>query len=352
MHWISILFFSLTISAAELPRFLTKHSLESLRFISMDGRYSYLKRSPGVLSLVTSFKNTDFLTDATTTDFLVKGSRFKNRLIVESIPNTHEVMSLVKHHKIHVVDYGNTSTREVGQGLNPKLHLRDEWISYFDIQKNSVHIQNLVTQKKFEFILSKKRNPFFVPDVEMISERAVVYTDINEQGYTALVSYDLQSMKSNIVYKSTQTATRLELCQSEGYLAIGEFPYEGVSRGSKIMTIRINEIVNLAGYETIYNSVEQDTGNIVCRPDSIFFVKTFAHDKELNLKTTDVARFDLKTRNLQTKSDLKYVTQIVEMDNRVLIPFRGEFFVLEGTSNLGVDTLRTAPAKEELQIEI
>ena len=47
------------------------------------------------------------------------------------------------------------------------------------------------------------------------------------------------------------------------------------------------------------------------------------------------------------------VTQLVEMDGRVLVPFRGEFFVLEGKNNLGDDTLKSAPSpQEELPLEI
>lgn len=352
MHWISLFFLSFGLSAAELPKFLTKQSSDSLRYISMDGRYTYVQRRPGVLSLITSFKNVDFLSDSQSNDFRVKSSRFKNRMTIESIPNVHEVMSLLKNHKILVVDYGNSATREVGSGRSPRLHLRDEWISYYDIQTKVIHIQNLVTQKKFEIRLSRKDNPFFIPEVEMISDRAVVYSDINENGYSALVSYDLQSLKSNIIYKSPQTATRIELCQQEGYLAIGEFPYEGVSRGSKIQTININSIVNLAGYQTIYESVEQDIGNMICRPHALYFIKTFAHNKELNERTTDVVKLEIKTQNLETKSNLKHVTQMIEMDNRVLIPLRGELFVLEGTSNLGTDVLKNAPSKEELQIDI
>lgn len=352
MRWISLLLLSFSLNAAELPRFLTKHSPETLKFISMDGRYAYVQKKPGVLGLVSSFRSIDFLSEAQSNDFLVKSSRFKGRIAIESIPHTHEEMNLLKNHKIFVVDYGNTVTREIGKGRNAKLHFKDEWISFYDMLEKVIHIQNLVTQKKFEIKLSKKSNPFFIPDVEMISSRAVVYSDINEQGYAAMVSFDLQTLKSNIIYKSSQTATKIELCQQDDYIAMGEFPYEGVNRGSKIQIIDISEIVNLSGYKTIYSSVEQDLGNMVCLPASIYFVKTMNQDKELNYKVTEAVKLDLKTQNIEAKSSLKHVSQIVEMDGRVILPMRGEFFVLEGRSNLGDDTLKAVPTKEELQIDL
>lgn len=352
MAWISLFFLAFTLQAAELPRFLTKHSPETLRYISTDGRYAYVQKRTGVLGLVSSFRSVDFLVDTNANDFLVKGSRFKNRLVIESVPNAHEEMSLVKMHKIFVVDYGNTVTREVGQGRNARLHMRDEWITFYDPIEKIIHIQNLVTQKKFEIKLSKKANPFFLPEVEMVSSKAVVYTDINEQGFAAIVSFDLTTKKSSIIYKSSQSATRIELCGHEGYLALGEFPYDGVSRGSKISMIEIGEMVNLAGYTAIYSSVEQDIGNMVCLPNVIYFVKTMNQDKQLNYKVTEAVKLDLKTQNIEARSSLKNVAQLIEMDGRVLIPFRGDFFVLEGTANLGVDVLKSAPSKEELQIDI
>lgn len=352
MGWISLLWFVLTLQAAELPRFLTKHSPDTLRYISMDGRYAYVQKKAGVLGLVSSFRSTDFLTDSNSNYFAVKGSRFKNRIAIESVPNAYDEMSLIKNHKIFVVDYGNTTTREIGAGRGVKLHLRDEWITFFDMYEKKIMIVNLVTQKKFEIKLSKKENPFFVPEVEMVSSRAVVYSDINEQGYSAMVTFDLETLKSNIVYKSSQTATRLELCQHEGYLGVGEFPYDGVDRGSKISYIPLNDVTNLAGMVNIYTSIEQDIGNMVCLPQWIYFVKTMNQDKQLNHKVTEVVKLELKTQNIEAKTQMKAVSQIIEMDGRVLIPFRGEFFVLEGQPNLGEDTLKSAPTKEELQIDI
>lgn len=352
MVLISLLMLAFNLEARELPRFLTKHSPETLRYISMDGRYAYVQKKPGVLGFVSNFKSIDFLTDTNSSEFLVKTSRYKGRLAVESIPNSHDELSLLKNHKIYVLDYGNVKTREVGNGRGSRLHLSDEWITYYDIIEKVIHIQNLLTQKKFEIRLSKKAHPFFVPEVEMVNERSVVYTDTNEAGFSALVTFDLQTQKSAINYKSSQSGTRIELCQTEDYLGIGEFPYEGVMRGSKISWIKRAAYMNLAGTTTLYNSVEQDIGNMVCLPNYIYFVKTMNHDRQINFRVTEAVRLDLKTQNIEAKTELKHVQQLVEMDGRVLVPLRGEFFVIEGKSNLGEDVLKPVPTKEELQIDI
>jgi len=355
MVLISFIFLSLShLFASEiLPKFLTKQPLESLRFISMDGRYAYVQRRPGVLGLVSSFKNNDFITDSSRSNFLVSGSRFKQRLIVEVIPAAHIEFNVMKNHKIHVVDYGNYKPREISWGRNPKLHLQDEWLTYYDTNSRILFVENLLTTKKYKIALGVKAGSFHIPDAEMVSSDTLIYTDINESGFAGLIKYNLTSQKSTVLYKSALNATHMELCQDKGYLAIGEFPYEGVTRGSKIMLIKLSDTTNLAGFETIYTSNAQDLGQILCMEDSIYFVKTTKQHKRLNIKTTEAAQINLATQNLKIRTGFSNVTQLSEMDGRVLIPYRGEYYVLEGNANISEDKLKAIPdKKEELPLDI
>lgn len=187
----------------------------------------------------------------------------------------------------------------------------------------------------------------------MITDDVIVYTDINETGFAALVSFNLKNKKSKIIYRATQTGTKLELCQNEGYLAIGEFPFEGVTRGSKILRINVNAETNLSSFSTIYDSLNQDIGNMICMKDSIFFIKTTSQNKTLTTKTTEAAKLILKTQKVELKSEMGNVGQLIEMDERILIPLRGEFYVVEGINNLGTDILKSAPnSSEELPFEM
>lgn len=354
MVWISLLLFTSQLWAAPLPQFLTKHSTEAIRFITMDGRYAYVKKRPGVLGMVSSFRSIDFASEAESSDFKVVSSRFKKRLIVEVIPNIHTEYNFYKKNKILLLDWGGSTTKEMGFGVNAKLHLQDEWLTYFDPIEKVVHIVNVITQKRYQVGLTKKSNPYFRPDVEMITAENVVYTDINEAGLSAFISLNLASSNSSVIYRSTQSGTRLELCQARDYLAIGEFPYEGVERSSQIFHLPLSSAINLAGYTSIYSSSDQDLGNMICLDRSIYFVKTLSEDKKLGVKSTEAVRLDPATKALEVKSSLSTVSQLLEMDGRVLIPFRGDFYVVEGTSNLGTDQLKptTPNPKEELPLEI
>ncbi len=352
MVWISLIIFSLNIFAKELPRFLTKHSTDSIRFITLDGRYAYIQKRPGVLGLVSSFRSVDFISDNAQSDFTIKDSRFKQRLSIEIIPNSQKELNLIKNHQILVIDWGKTQTKEIGLGRNSKLHLEDEWISYYDAITKIISIQNIITQKLFQIKLSPKISPYFLPEVEMITEDTIIYTDVNEKGYMALVQYNLITQKSNILYKSSQNGTRFELCQNKGYVAIGEFPYDDIARSSKILQIKVSGSTNLAGFNTVYSSTDSDLGNMICLETSIYFIKTMSHLKRINSKKTEVVKLDLKTTQIQTMTDLETATQLLSMDSRILIPFRGDFYVLEGPANLTDDNLKSPLKDEELPLDI
>jgi len=353
MVWISLILFSINLFAKELPKFLTKHSADSIRFITLDGKFAYLQKRQGVLGMVSSFRSVDFISDQSHSDFIIKDSRFKQRLAIEIIPDAQREFNLLKSHKIVVIDWGKTQTREIGMGRVSKLHLKDEWISYFDPILKIISIQNILTQKIFQIKLSTQSSPYFFPEVEMISADTIIYTDANDKGYIALIQYNLVTKKSNVLYKSSQNGTRIELCQDEGYIGIGEFPYDDIARTSKILQIKLSGSTNLAGYETIYSSTDSDLGNMVCLENSIYFIKTLTHDKKINAKQTEAVKLDLNTTQIQTVTDLGAVTQILSMDGRILIPYRGDYYVLEGTANLTDDKLKSPlPNSEELPLEL
>lgn len=353
MVWISFILLSFNLFAKELPKFLTKHSLDSIRYITLDGRYAYLQKKQGVLGLVSSFRSVDFISENSQSDFLVKDSRFKRRLIIEMIPEYQKEFNVFKNHKISVVDWGKTQVREIGFGRGARLHMDDEWITYYDTLEKIITIQNILTQKKYQIKLPPKTSPYFIPEVEMVSADTVVYTDANEKGFAAMIQYNLVTQKSTILYKSTQNGTRIELCQAKGYLGIGEFPYDDIARNSKILQIQLSGSTNLAGYSTIYNSTDTDLGNMICSENSIYFIKTLTHLKKINHKTTEAVKLDLKTTKVQTITDMGAVTQLIAMDGRILIPFRGDFHVVEGTANLTEDKLQSpTQGNEELPLEI
>lgn len=328
-------------------KLLTKHAVDAIRYIDGDGRVAYVRKRPGVLGIVSSFRSEEFVTDTPQSDFLVTASPLKRKVIVEIIKNQHTVFNIMRSNKLMAFNWGETKGKEVGTGMSSRLHLADEWISYYQPEKQSFMIKNLVTEKEYEIKLSAKANAFFIPEVTMIASDLIVYTDINDQGLSAVISYNLLTKKSQILHKASQVGTRTELCQADNYLAVGEFPYEGVNRGSKILQIPVLSTFNLGGFTTLYESSEQDLGNMVCTYDGIYFIKTVNQNPQLGLKTTDAVKLNIRNSQITQKSNLGNVTQLINMDGRVLMPHRGAFYVLEGEYNLSSETLKAPNPKEE-----
>lgn len=346
MLLISLLLISSFSYAQRLPELLTKHAPETLRYISADGNTAYVKKNNGVLGLVVGFRNSDFMADKTYSDFLVTDSHDGVRLSIEVIPEHHRELNINKVHQIFVTRRGQDKPTEIGFGRYPQLHLEDEWISFYNPQTQQITLKNVVTTKEYKITLSKKSNPFFFPTYAMNSSSHFVYTDINDRGMAVLNLFDLNTNKSSQMLKASQPGTFFEVCQHQNYFAVGEFPYEGIRRGSRILNYTKSPS-RPSGFTTLYSSNDSDVGNMVCAKDAVYFVKTTSYDSALVTKKTEVARINLADSKLEIKTALENVTQLIRMDGRILVPFREKLYVVEGTSNIEVDTLQRIPYEGE-----
>lgn len=350
-----LIFFTAAAPAApRLPRFLTKQSIENIRFIDSTGRYTYYQKKPGVLNLSTNFRNQDFVTVDSNSAFIMSGSRDSQKIILETIPNYHTEPNLLKNHKISVLTMGNVAMTDIGEGRNPRLHLNDEWITWFMPYEKTIHVQQIKTKKNAEIKLSNKINPFFQPQMVLLNPETLVYTDMNEQGYEAILSTNISTKKTQVIYKTPRLGNRLEICSHKGYIAYGEFPYTDTKSFSKISISKNSQGYSLNNFIAIYQSSDNDIGRMVCLENSIYFVKTTEHDKKLGLKKTEAAQINLTNNQVIIKSDLEQVSQIINMDGRILIPLRENVYVLEGLNNLGEDSLKSPEAgnnkSEDLKI--
>jgi len=340
MVLISLILFANLGWSQNLEKFLTKYTANNLRYISNNGKTVYVQKKPGVLSVINGYNSNDFLVEKEKSDFLVFTSHFKNRVAIESIPNVHTEFNPLKDHIIYASNFGSSSVKLIGSGREARLHLNDEWISYYNSYEKKLILKNIITDKEFQFSLSNKMNPFFVPENSLITSSHFLYTDINENGIAVLVSQNLSSNIKTILYQSIQPGTRLELCSNKDYLAFGEFPYDGLDRSSKIMMIKITSETNLAGYETIYNSTSHDLGNIACTKDSIYFIKATKENEKLKIKSTDIFKINITNQNVEQISNIGNINQIIEMDEKILVPFRGDFLIAHGQNNLVKDELK------------
>lgn len=348
-----IKFFSLFILLAQpvwarivLPKFATKLSLDNIRFITADGRFTYTQKRSGSLTLASSFRGTDIFERQPGTNYYVTGTPAKKKLVVEIEADWHQNMDLTKLNEIMVGTYGSTNFLKVGMGRYPRLHLDDDYATWLDPKEKVIHVQFLKSSENHHKIrLGKKHNPFFFPEVVMINPETILYTDINDKGFAALLSWNLIEKKMTVLKKSDVSGTRFELCRRGNYVALGEFSYDDVNKGSSISVLAWKDRPNLAGFSTIYKSSDNDLGQMICDDQKVWFVKTMSEDRKLNIRQTEAVEMNISSGQILVKSELERVTNIIDMDGRILIPFREDVFVAQGDPGSSQDSLKPSGRK-------
>ncbi len=331
-----------------LPKFAAKQSLENIRFMTQDGRYTYSQKRSGALSMATSFKAVDVLMHPPGTNYAISSSEARKKVAIEVEVNWHQDLDLNKINDIMVGPIGSAQLSKIGRGRIPKLHLDDEWLTWYDPKEKLIHVQMLRTPERHHVIrLGKKNNSYFFPEVVMINPETVLYTDVNDKGVSALLAWNMVDKKMTVVRKSEVAGTRLELCRRENMMVLGEFSYDDVNKGTTIMVQAWRDAPSLGGFTTVYRVSDNDLGQMICASGNrLWFVKTMSEDRRLNTRQTEATLMELPSGKITVKSDLEHVSNLVDMDGRILIPMREDVYVLEGNAGSSSDTLRSpTPAR-------
>lgn len=325
---ILVLFFISLDGKSKLPVLTTKQTIDNLRFISRDGKYTYYQRRSGSLVLSTNYSNKEVIKGQKGTSYNIVSSFHRKKLLIVQKKDYHSRYRFQPDGKIFILDFGGAVSKKAGEGLNPRLHLKDTWLSFFNSNEQTIYlkkIDNLLL--KFEIKLNNKINPYFIPHVIMLNEKDILYTDLNREGVIGIVLYDRQKNKMKILHKTASIHHQVELCLHEN-LYIGIFPMDMSPSGSSILKLSSDNLVFSKG-EKIYESTKRDLGNIICDRDDKFIYFVQNQNVGTGKDVFEAVRISLKDRKIDTLSDVKYASQIIQMDGRLLLPWRGDFYILE-----------------------
>ncbi|MBF0208812.1 MAG: hypothetical protein HQK53_18265, partial [Oligoflexia bacterium] len=236
---ISIIFVAGTIRStygysAKLPIWATKQSAAKLCFISQDGNYTYYQRRPSTLMLSSKYSTKAVLTAPTDGNFTLLASPSRKKIIIELDP-FYFFSNENSYSFLYVLDFGGTTPTAIGQGISPKMHLNDNWVSYYEPQKKTIHFQSLNMKEfssKFNISISSATNPYFVPEVIMYDEQNVLYTDLNNQGYSGIFLLVRNTKKNVLLYKNKGPGIKIEMCLNGSNLYIGKFAYPHIKGAS------------------------------------------------------------------------------------------------------------------------
>lgn len=322
---------------SKLPILKTKQSVFNLRFISSDGELIYYQRKSGDLILTTKFRIIEILKGIENTFYNVYSGPIKKYMIFTKDPNYFNFFGIRHLEEIYISKFGEEKPPKlISEGIEPSLQFNESWLTYFNPYTKIIHFINLENNVlKFEIKLKNTQNPYFIPQSIMIDKNTVLFTDLNESAVPGLLLYNRINGKISVLYKATSFLEKIEICHVDETLYVGIFGFDSSTFGSKIF--KVGKDLDIKKMTEIYASKENDIGHLDCnaQKDSLFFIQaTKGKTEKMNY---DLVKLGLPDNKVTTMSDLLHVTQFINMDGRILIPFRGNYFVVTGESNLSKD---------------
>lgn len=339
--------FSFNITHAALEEIKTKQATTNLRYISSDGKYTYFTNKSGALKFSHNYNITTLISAEEFTNYSIVTDENQNWIAIEKMVNPHRKNWFFNDAEILISKLASTSTEFIGRGINARFHQQAKFLSFFKPHENEIHIVNLENKKKNYIIkLTNQKNPYFIPDVFMVTPNDVVYTDINSKGHAAVLLYSLFDKTFETIYKSSEISKKLELCIYQDAALIGEFPFNVLGKNSSITKVDLYNNLKFQNSTILYSSPFADIGNMVCFKDSIFFIKTKEYQRKIGFKKTDIAKFDLKSLQLKMISDKGDLLQLTRMGDMILTPYKGKLLVVEGENKILDDTIKGGKANE------
>ncbi len=333
------------VAKSSLPQLITKQAIHNIRFMDKEGKFTYYKRKSGDLLLSTNFDSKTILKGKSTSNFLISGSSARKKLAIEQDDGYLNAHNLRANNQIYIADFGVAQANLTGAGQFPQLHLKDSWLSYYDIEQNQLILKPIIKQQgttasQITIKLRNRANPYFIPEVTIVNPEEVLYTDINQDGLSAIIYYNTISKDIRTVYKSQRPGHKLEICKNGKSIFFAEFSQVDISPGfSSISMTAMENILKPDDLKNLYKSPLSDIGNIICNIDkeNLYFIQVTK--KNSSVANQDLVSLNISSKKIEKISDLKYVTQAVNMDGRILIPFQGVTYIALGANSVNYDKL-------------
>jgi hypothetical protein len=339
---ILILAFSpILFAKSKLPVVATKQSTENLKFLSFDGKFTYYQRRSGSLLFSSNYKVIEVVKGKIGSHYALISSKDRKKIAFTKNDNFHTYLSTRPVSEIYSMNYGGSKATLIGKGTTPKLHLNDEWLSFFDPYKKELTFNNLTNKSlSFSTQINNKINPYFIPEVIMISTSEILYTDLNLNGIAGIVKIDRKKKEKKYIYNLSTVDHKIELCLSDNNLYYASFPLNSSAKASWIKSFNLKDWSRFEQAQTVYESFKSDIGHLKCniKDQNIFFVQD--QTTESGKTAFEIVQYNVLDKKTKILSDLKYATDFINMDGSLLIPFQGNIYIGLGSNYDINDKLR------------
>jgi hypothetical protein len=349
---------------SSMKKLVTKQKTKRIRYVSQDGKITYFQNRYGHLYVSKNFNTFKIINGVPGENYSIIKSKNESKIIILKEIIDKKGKYYLKGKKIYVSSMGSKEVLYLRDGLNPDLHLNGNFLSYFSSKFKRIFILNLdsnFSQNVMELKINSTINPYFIPKVLLLDENIAIYTSMRKNGKIELKKYNHLNSKETTFYSTSKINHNLDICLLDKNIYVFEYPFFYFEKKSKLTEFKLSGVNKLSKPEVIYSSSDADIGKIICRKDrkgmkNIYFIKKFKRKNFKKLLSIDgyllkgtslkkdffnlifdkfnpdermeVVAFNPETISLTILSDIKYATNIIEVDDLILLPYRENFYIL------------------------
>ena len=293
----------------------------------------FTKKHTGSLYISTNYSVKKIIESKHNTQFTVFGAEGFKNLIITQKTNFHQKFNPNSELDIYYFPYDlKGEVTFLGKGKYPQVHQKGNFITYYKPANNKIIVKKLsLPSKTYSIPISNSANPFFTPEVLMQNDSSIIVYEQNSSGIGNLKLIDLDTQKSTLIKKLNNYYERLEMCLIQDQIYLLETGY--VDLGDKKKSFLRKLDISSKKEDTIYESDKKDLGQISCNVefDHIYFIKNFGIDKK---DYFDVVKLNIKNKTFVRVTYEDYITNLFEMDGRLIALNDGVQMLLYGENSL------------------
>ena len=327
----------------ELKEIISKQALYNIRFVSGDSSFTIYQKHTGGLFLSTNYSVHKILNSEPNTQFSVTRKKDSDLILISKKERFHQDFNLNTEEEIFILLYGEKEkkrkeivAKKIGNGINPVSHLNGKFVTYLKPSSGEIVVEKLsLPTNTYKIRLPSSPNPFYQSSILLISEQNAVVKTLNSSGIETLLKINFVKNDQQLVKKSESYQIRSEICMINEKIYLFESSYQSaINELSKLSIVDLESLKT----EIIYESQKSDLGNIACNSekDTIYFLKNYSSNTK---SYHDVAKFNIKDKKLFRVTNEDYITNIFEMDGRLIAVSNGVQMLLIGENSLKKDSI-------------
>jgi hypothetical protein len=327
------LFFLTTFSvhAYQIVPFIPKDKSSNLLYQTADDQVRYLLQNQNTLSLVEVAKSTQIhKSQSEIAHMEVIATKTKKHILVQEDNQPFSYFNPKKNKKIYWSTFKGTTLNLLGEGSMPKLHLDDQWASFFDAEKKAIQFESLelLGKQSYKINLNNKFSSYFIPEVSFIDYDQVLYTDINEKGEEALITYNLKNKAFSFIHKVVGPGKKISFCLQEKEIIIAEYDL-GSTPQLSLFSITYRGERNFSDKKTYLTDNNKYLPRILCSPKdkSVFLLKYSAPIEKQRFGSQSIlVNISIPKVNTMEIPFDRFFSQMYLMDDRILLQSSGRIY--------------------------